>query len=99
MQVKQNFTVLSPDSKVTNGQGDTAPHSKKCYKQLCNVFTWERTAWMKHLFLNEVMFLFYLIFQLGLWRWKTVLPGLKSESTAYMGSESRITEEKSHELQ
>lgn len=66
LRIKLNFKLLSPDPKLTNGQGDTAPHPKKSYQKLCNVFTWESTASMKHLFLNEVMFLFYLIFQLGL---------------------------------
>lgn len=29
LQIKQNFKFLSPDPKLTNSQGDTAPHPTK----------------------------------------------------------------------
>lgn len=55
---------------------------------------------MKHLSLNEIMFLFLPNFPAGIIEVQEGhAKGLKSESIAHMGSESRILEEEIRELQ
>jgi hypothetical protein len=77
LQIKQNFEFLSPDPKLPNGQGTQHHILQKCPKKHCNVFTRGSAVQKRHLFLNEVMVFVYLIFQLGLWRYKKVSPGFE----------------------